>query len=195
VDTRTANREASQVGLGVIEEKICALARYHAELGIEPPSKVEAKPQDFETQVRAVIDAGVPVLSFIYGIPPSEILDECRQEHWLSNHTRRSLRTRASRLRFHCGIQFRRGWPPWVISSLSCGGGTFISGRETVAAALGLDHTLITRRASVGVIGQKRPTLIQLESATYDWFGLVRMDRNGFDSRWRYHVFIYLRRL
>jgi len=79
VDTRTANREASQVGLGVIEEKICALARYHAELGIEPPSKVEAKPQDFETQVRAVIDAGVPVLSFIYGIPPSEILDECRR--------------------------------------------------------------------------------------------------------------------
>jgi hypothetical protein len=54
VDTRTANREASQVGLGVIEERICALARYDAELGIEPASKVEAKPQDFETQVRAV---------------------------------------------------------------------------------------------------------------------------------------------
>jgi hypothetical protein len=34
---------------------------------------------------------------------------------------------------------------------------------------LGLDHTLITRRASVGVIGQKRPTFIDLESATYDW--------------------------
>ena len=33
MDTRTANREASQVGLGVIEERICALARYNAELG------------------------------------------------------------------------------------------------------------------------------------------------------------------
>src|SRR6266436_1445559 len=75
----TSDRGASHVGLGVIEERICALARYYAELGIEPPSKVEAKPQDFETQVRAVIDAGVPVLSFIYGIPPSEILDECRR--------------------------------------------------------------------------------------------------------------------
>jgi hypothetical protein len=73
VDTRTANREASHVGLGVIEERICALARYYAELGIEHPSKVEAKPQDFETQVRAAIDAGVSVLSFIFGIPPSEI--------------------------------------------------------------------------------------------------------------------------
>jgi len=48
---------------------------------------------------------------------------------------------------------------------------------------LGLDHTLITRGASVGVIGQKRPTSIHLESATYDWFGLPRVGRNGFDSR------------
>jgi hypothetical protein len=45
VDTRTANREASQVGLGVVKERIGALARFYAELGIEPPSKIEAKPQ------------------------------------------------------------------------------------------------------------------------------------------------------
>jgi hypothetical protein len=45
VDTRTANREALRVGLGVVEERIYALARYYAELGIEPPSKIEAKPQ------------------------------------------------------------------------------------------------------------------------------------------------------
>jgi len=47
----------------------------------------------------------------------------------------------------------------------------------------GLDHTSITRGASVGVIGQKRPTCIHLESSTYDWFGLPRVGRNGFDSR------------
>ena len=69
----TSDREASQVGSGVIEEKVRALAHYYAELGIEPPSKIQAKSQDFETQVRAAIDAGAPVLSFIYGIPPSEI--------------------------------------------------------------------------------------------------------------------------
>jgi hypothetical protein len=40
VDTRTANREASQVGLGVVKERIGALARFYAELGIEPPSKI-----------------------------------------------------------------------------------------------------------------------------------------------------------
>ena len=76
----TSDREASQVGSGVIEEKVRALAHYYAELGIEPPSKIQAKSQDFETQVRAAIDAGAPVLSFIYGIPPSEILDECRRK-------------------------------------------------------------------------------------------------------------------
>jgi nitronate monooxygenase len=33
----------------------------------------------FEDQVRAVLDAKVPVFSFIYGVPPKEILDECHR--------------------------------------------------------------------------------------------------------------------
>ncbi|MBS0204193.1 MAG: nitronate monooxygenase [Planctomycetes bacterium] len=32
----------------------------------------------FEDQARVLIDANVPAFSFIYGIPPKEILDECR---------------------------------------------------------------------------------------------------------------------
>ena len=35
-------------------------------------------PMKFEEQARVLIDAKVPVFSFIYGIPPKEILDECR---------------------------------------------------------------------------------------------------------------------
>ena len=34
----------------------------------------------FEDQVRILIDAKVPVFSFIFGIPPREILDECRAQ-------------------------------------------------------------------------------------------------------------------
>lgn len=34
----------------------------------------------FEDQVRVVLDAKVPAFSFIYGIPPKEILDECRTQ-------------------------------------------------------------------------------------------------------------------
>jgi len=74
----TSDREASRISTDVIADRIRTFTRYYAELGIEPPSGIEAKPQNFETQVRAAIDAGVPVLSFIYGIPPGEILEECR---------------------------------------------------------------------------------------------------------------------
>jgi nitronate monooxygenase len=75
----TSDRPALHVPAKVMEEKIRELARYYAELGIEPPSGIEAKPQNFETQVRAAMDAGAPVLSFIYGVPPQEILAECRK--------------------------------------------------------------------------------------------------------------------
>jgi hypothetical protein len=39
----TSDREALPVGLGVIVEKIRALAEYYAELGVEPPSKIECR--------------------------------------------------------------------------------------------------------------------------------------------------------
>jgi nitronate monooxygenase len=34
----------------------------------------------FEDQARVLLDARVPVFSFIYGVPPKEILDECRAQ-------------------------------------------------------------------------------------------------------------------
>ena len=74
----TSDRQAARIKSDIIQSKIRGLARYYAELVIEPPSQVESKPQDFEIQVRAV-DARPAVLSFIYGIPPAEILDECRK--------------------------------------------------------------------------------------------------------------------
>ena len=76
----TSDLEAAHISLNRIEEKIREFRRYYAELGIEAPSKVESKYQDFETQARAAIDACPAVLSFIYGIPPVEILDECRRQ-------------------------------------------------------------------------------------------------------------------
>ncbi len=67
----TSDRQASHDHQDVTE-KIRELARYYAELGIEPPSKVEAKSQDFEAQVHAAIEAGAPVLSFIYEFHPGK---------------------------------------------------------------------------------------------------------------------------
>ncbi|MGC1258373.1 MAG: nitronate monooxygenase [Candidatus Acidiferrales bacterium] len=55
------------------------IAAHFAELGAALP---EYKPYSptlrFEEQARALLDAKVPVVSFIFGIPPREILDECR---------------------------------------------------------------------------------------------------------------------
>ena len=49
-------------------------------LGGALPAYKPHVPVSFESQVRVLIDAKVPVFSFIYGIPPKEILDECRMQ-------------------------------------------------------------------------------------------------------------------
>lgn len=72
--------DASHGGVGVIERAIQSYARYYAELGIEHPSHVEVMSQDFEAQVVSAIEARVPVLSFVFGIPPAEVITECRKQ-------------------------------------------------------------------------------------------------------------------
>jgi nitronate monooxygenase len=59
-----------------------ALLRHHlAALGAPLPVYTPYVPMRLEDQVRVLLDAHVPVFSFIYGIPPREILDECRNQH------------------------------------------------------------------------------------------------------------------
>jgi nitronate monooxygenase len=60
---------------------LAPLAVHIAALGAPRP---EYKPYSwirFEDQVRVLLDEKVPVFSFIYGIPPQEILEECRAKH------------------------------------------------------------------------------------------------------------------
>jgi nitronate monooxygenase len=54
------------------------LAYHLTELGVPRPVYKPYSPIRFEDQVRVLLDAKVPVFSFIFGIPPKEILDECR---------------------------------------------------------------------------------------------------------------------
>src|SRR5271156_2482939 len=49
-------------------------------LGGTLPAYKPYAPIRFEDQARVLLDAKVPVFSFIYGIPPKEILDECRAQ-------------------------------------------------------------------------------------------------------------------
>src|SRR4029079_3516706 len=49
-----------------------------AELGVPRPTYSPYSPTRFENHARVLLDSNVPVFSFIFGIPPREILEECR---------------------------------------------------------------------------------------------------------------------
>src|SRR5579864_9180684 len=57
---------------------LAPLAVHLAALGAPRPAYKPYSPARFEDQARVLLDANVPVFSFIYGVPPREILDECR---------------------------------------------------------------------------------------------------------------------
>jgi nitronate monooxygenase len=56
------------------------LAGHLAALAVPRPSYQPYSPIPFEDQARVLLEANVLVFSFIFGIPPREILQECRQK-------------------------------------------------------------------------------------------------------------------
>ncbi len=54
------------------------LARYHQELGIDPPAIPPSPAESYEEQVAVVLAAKVAVFSFTFGIPNRDILDAFR---------------------------------------------------------------------------------------------------------------------
>ena len=70
---RTSDSEA-------FARSLAPLAGHIQALGGTLPDYKPYVPIKFEDQVRVVLDAKVPAFSFIYGIPPKEILDECRAQ-------------------------------------------------------------------------------------------------------------------
>jgi nitronate monooxygenase len=60
------------------ERSRAALTPHFRELGVALPEYRRKPSMSFPAQARAVLDAGVPVFSFIFGVPPAEILQECR---------------------------------------------------------------------------------------------------------------------
>lgn len=55
------------------------LSKHIEEVGGVLPSFTPYEPVRFEDQVRVLLEENVPAFSFIYGIPPKEVLDECRR--------------------------------------------------------------------------------------------------------------------
>jgi nitronate monooxygenase len=71
---------AASSGAEDFDRAAARLAPHIASVGGRQPSYAPYKPLRFEDQARAILDAKVPVFSFIYGIPPKEILDEARKQ-------------------------------------------------------------------------------------------------------------------
>jgi nitronate monooxygenase len=59
---------------------LAPLTTHLAALGAPRPTFKPYSPARFEDQARVLLDAKVPVFSFIFGIPPREVLEECRAE-------------------------------------------------------------------------------------------------------------------
>jgi nitronate monooxygenase len=73
------DKSARQADESSFNRSLVPLKAHLAELGVPLPAyKPYAVAARFEDQARALIDANVPAFSFIFGIPPREILDECR---------------------------------------------------------------------------------------------------------------------
>jgi nitronate monooxygenase len=68
---RTSNETA-------FNRSLAPLAAHLAALGAPRPAYKPYSPARFEDQVRVLLDANVPVFSFVYGVPQREILEECR---------------------------------------------------------------------------------------------------------------------
>ncbi len=68
-------------GENAFNRSLAPLAVHLAALGAPRPTYKPYSPIRFEDQARVLLDANVPVFSFIVGIPPREILEECRTKH------------------------------------------------------------------------------------------------------------------
>jgi nitronate monooxygenase len=60
---------------------LAPLAAHLSALGAPRATFKPYSPIRFEDQARVLLDANVPVFSFIFGIPPREILEECQTKH------------------------------------------------------------------------------------------------------------------
>lgn len=69
---------ATMSDAAAFERALSHLAPHIDSLGAQRPAFSPYNPIRFEDQARVLLEAKVPAFSFIYGIPPKEILDEAR---------------------------------------------------------------------------------------------------------------------
>jgi nitronate monooxygenase len=78
VSTEDAGARTSDAA--AFERALSHLSPHIQALGGTEPVSTPYKPLRFEDQARVLLDTNVPAFSFIFGIPPNEILDEARKK-------------------------------------------------------------------------------------------------------------------
>src|ERR1700676_5104307 len=84
----TEDEGARKSDENAFNRSLAPLAVHIAALGAPRPEYEPYSRMRFEDQARVLLDERVPVFSFIYGIPPREILEECRAKHIVTIGTR-----------------------------------------------------------------------------------------------------------
>lgn len=70
---------ASASDENAFRRSLSRLSKHIEAVGGVLPSYAPYEPVRFEDQARVLLEENVPVFSFIYGVPPGEVLDECRR--------------------------------------------------------------------------------------------------------------------
>jgi nitronate monooxygenase len=60
------------------DSQVERLLPYYSALGLDSPRDPDCFGQNFDEQVEALVEAGPPVFSFVFGIPSQRILESCR---------------------------------------------------------------------------------------------------------------------
>jgi nitronate monooxygenase len=104
----TSDPQLAFINHDTAAKKLVELAQYYAELGVEAPSGPQVVPKNFKAECYAAINDGAPVLSFVYGIPPSEIVAKCR---------RKSVRTIATATTPEEALELERAGADLIVAS------------------------------------------------------------------------------
>jgi nitronate monooxygenase len=134
---RTSDENAFDRSLAPLENHLAAL-------GAPRPKYKQHSLTRFEDQARVLLDAKVPVFSFVFGIPPREVLDECRTNRIVTIGTATTLDEAAA-------LQ-EAGVDAIVASGFEAGGhrGSFLrAAGDSLKPSLALIRKLIRKRSAL----------------------------------------------
>lgn len=75
----TVDEAAKRISQAELQRNAELMHTYFTDLCIERPPLPDLPVEQFEVQVKALLEARPPVASFIFGIPPADVLQECRR--------------------------------------------------------------------------------------------------------------------